>query len=74
MTIETSSAETILPANASALIATVAGDLEFIMAHGPDDSEVPANVQLLCAVLLRGKDPVWVNKMSSWHEAQNGTI
>ncbi len=71
MTNETPSAETIIPTNASALIATAAGDLEFVMAHGSDDAEVPANVQLLCAVLLRSRDPAWVNEMATWLETQN---
>lgn len=71
MTNETLSAETIIPADASALIATAAGDLEFIMAHGSEDAEIQANVQLLCAVLLRSRDPAWVNEMATWLETQN---
>ncbi len=48
---------TILPSNASALIATPDGGLELVLAYNPDEADLALNVQLLCAVLLRGTDP-----------------
>lgn len=62
--------ETVLPADASALVATTEGGLEFVMANVPDDADVPPSVQLLVAVMLRSEDPEWVGKMMSWLEAQ----
>lgn len=63
--------ETILPADASALVTTAEGGLEFIVSNGPEDADMPPNVQLLCAIMLRSKDPKWVGEMITWLEAQN---
>lgn len=57
MTDTATQTETILPADASALVATADGELEFVLANGPGDMEVQQNVQLLFAVMLRSKDP-----------------
>lgn len=62
--------QVIIPSDATALIATVSGDLEMALAHGPDDADVAPNVQLLCAVLLRSSDPDWTTEMIHWLEAQ----
>ncbi|MEL7338230.1 MAG: hypothetical protein AAFN70_18715, partial [Planctomycetota bacterium] len=72
MTKSTSQTETILPADASALVATADGELEFVLANGPGDMEVQQNVQLLVAVMLRSKDPDWLGEMMAWQEAQDG--
>ncbi|MDX8350444.1 hypothetical protein SLH49_20845 [Cognatiyoonia sp. IB215446] len=55
--------QTIIPSDATALIATVSGDLELALAHGLDDADVAPNVQLLCAVLLRRRDRGWTTEM-----------
>lgn len=62
--------KTVLPADASALVATADGGLEFVIANGPGDIEVQQNVQLLVAVMLRSKDRNWVCEMMSWLEKQ----
>lgn len=72
MTDTTTQTETILPSDASALVATAGGELEFVLANGPGDMEVQPNVQLLFAVMLRSKDPGWVGEMMTWLEAQDG--
>lgn len=63
--------ETVLPADASALVATSDGGLELVMANGPGDMEVQKNVELLVAVMLRSKDRKWVCEMMSWLEKQD---
>lgn len=63
--------DTVLPADASALVATADGGLEFVIANGPGDMEVPQNVQLLVAVMLRSKDRKWVCEMMNWLETQD---
>lgn len=62
--------QTVIPSDATALIATGASDLELALAHGPDDEDVASNVKLLRAVLLRSSDPDWTTEMIEWLEAQ----
>lgn len=61
---------TVLPADASALVATADGELELVLANDPADMEVQQNVQLLVAVMLRSEDCRWVSEMMSWLEKQ----
>lgn len=65
-----SESETVLPADASALVATAAGGLEFVMANGSGDAEVQPNVQLLFAIMLQSKGPEWVGEMMTWLEGR----
>lgn len=71
MTSEPENVETILPADASALLATAAGGFDFVMSNAPDDAEVQQNVQLQFAVMLRSKDPEWIGEMVTCLEARN---
>ena len=63
---------TILPSNASDLIATPDGGLELALAHSADEADFALSFQLLCAVLLRSKDPEWTRKMISWLQTNEG--
>ena len=62
--------QTIIPSDATALIATASGDLELALAHAPDDADIAPNVQLLCAVLLRSRDRNWITEMIDWFEVK----
>ncbi|MEJ6404793.1 hypothetical protein [Yoonia sp. 2307UL14-13] len=70
MTDKSANGETTLPADATALVATAVGGFELVLANGTDDAEVPPNVQLLVAVLLRSKDAAWVGEMLDWLKKQ----
>ncbi len=70
MTYRPAHGETMLPADATALVATAAGEFELVIANGPDDAVVQPNVQLLVAVLLRSKDSAWAGEMLDWLETQ----
>ncbi len=74
MTDEPEKVETILPADASVLVATAAGELEFVMANGPTDAQMQPNVLLLSAVMLRSRAPEWVAEMMAWLEAQDSSM
>ncbi|MEP2679681.1 hypothetical protein [Tateyamaria sp.] len=56
---------TVIPDGTSALIVDQTGKLNFYLARGSNDGELPTMVQLLAAVLIRSKDPNWVAEMIS---------
>ncbi|MEM9578450.1 MAG: hypothetical protein AAF999_15735 [Pseudomonadota bacterium] len=60
--------DTVLPADASALVATADGGLELVFSNGPGDMEVQQNVQVLVAAMLRSEDGKWFCEMMSWLE------
>jgi len=60
MTDDYASGETMLPADAIALVASAVGEFELVMSRRTDDAVLQPNVQLLVFVLLRSKDTTWV--------------
>lgn len=55
----------VLPAGATALIATEDGELTFYLPNGDPEAPVSRYAELLVAVLIRSEDPEWVEEMIS---------
>jgi hypothetical protein len=52
----------VLPADASALVVTVDGELSLMLADAPEDASLPRMTLLLAAVALRATDEEWVEE------------
>ena len=53
---------TVLPEGSTALVVDREGQLSFLMPKGAADEEIPEMAQLLAAVILRSRDPEWVEE------------